>query len=591
MRASQDRIAEARVWKSQTALTALLLLVVAAGLWCIPINSHVFFPLYQVQSQDLLPLVVLGASILAVAFWTPRWHLPDCLPSGRSLLVAGLAIAALLAFGTHALLSDFPLSIDERMVVFDMAVFERLQLATPFAEQWRPYTKAVHPAFLLNDDMPTGLVSSYLPMNAFLRMAFAQLADPAFFNPLLALAGGVALLDIARRTFKDDAPACCVVLLIYALSAQMLVNAMTVYSMTGHMALNLIWLAAFLRGGRWGHTIAILTGFVATGLHQLVFHPFFVAPFVLWRLRHRDWNVVLLYGAAYSAIILWWIAYPLVAGAQVASELQQATNSSFPERIAGIFTIYRPDAFVTTFLNLVRFFAWQHVALVPLLLAAIAVAVRRGGLPAVLLSGIALWVVFIAAVIPFQGHGWGYRYLHGYLGSFALLAGYGYQELKGLLDRRADGLVLALTGVTLLATIPLLFNAAHRFAAPYIAVERLVAAQRTPVVLIDDEARPGDGRTGNAIETVRNRPDLTNRPLRLSSRGLTPELLANLCRHGPIALVSLEDQYRVGFARSGFKDPTFAELVEPVRAKMPQCFVAAEVPASPLRKGARWMRR
>ncbi len=105
--------------------------------------------------------------------------------------------------------------------------------------------------------MPTGLVSSYLPMNALLRLAFSKLADPALFNPLLALAGGAALLDIARRTFGRDDPACWVVLLIYALSAQMLVNAMTVYSMTAHMALNLIWLAAFLRGGRLGHSTAI----------------------------------------------------------------------------------------------------------------------------------------------------------------------------------------------------------------------------------------------------------------------------------------------------------------------------------------------
>ena len=75
-------------------------------------------------------------------------------------------------------------------------------------------------------------------MNALLRLAFSKVADPVLFNPLLALLGGIALLDIARRTFRCDAAASWVVLIVYALSAQMLINAMTVYSMTGHMALN-----------------------------------------------------------------------------------------------------------------------------------------------------------------------------------------------------------------------------------------------------------------------------------------------------------------------------------------------------------------
>jgi hypothetical protein len=561
----------------------MLLLAITIVLWRIGTVSHAFFPLYQVQSQDALPLLVLSTSLLIAAFWTPSWRLPARLPKASTLGLMGITIVGLLAYGSYSLMGNFPLSIDERMVVFDMAVFERMDLATPFAADWRPYTKALNPAFLLNESMPTGLVSSYLPMNALLRLAFSKLADPALFNPLLALAGGAALLDIARRTFRGDAAACCVVLLIYALSAQMLVNAMTVYSMTGHMALNLIWLAAFLRGGRLGHTIAILTGFVATGLHQLAFHPFFVAPFLLWRLRHREWNLVLLYGAAYSAIILWWAYYPLLAGHEVASTVQQSTNSSFAVRVSNTFAqrgASGGDTVLTTFLNLLRFFAWQNLALLPLLSAAVAVAVRDHGLPAVLLSGIALWLAFITVVIPFQGHGWGYRYFHPYLGSFALLAGCGYQELRALIGRKVDGFVLTLSGVTVGATIPLLFIATYRFVEPYVAVERLVAAQRTPMVLIDDYPRRTDGRTGNAIETVRNLPDLTNRPLRFSSRSLNPELLAGLCRRGRITTISSADQHRVGFALNGSEDrPAFAELVETVQKKMPHCFVPAEPPA------------
>ena len=159
--------------------------------------------------------------------------------------------------------------------------------------------------------MPAGLVSGYLPVNAMLRLGFSKLANPVWFNPLLAVAGGWALLDIARREFGQDGRACLVVLLIYGLSAQMLVNAMTPYSVTAHMALNLLWLAMFLRGGKLGHALAILIGFLAVGLHQLAFHPVFVAPFLVWRLKQGQWRTVLAYAAAYAVIVTWGDVYPI----------------------------------------------------------------------------------------------------------------------------------------------------------------------------------------------------------------------------------------------------------------------------------------
>jgi len=214
--------------------------------------------------------------------------------------------------------------------------------------------------------------------------------------------------------------------------------------------------------------------------------------------------------------------------------------------------------------------------------AAVGVAVRDRGLPAVLLLGIASWLAFVTIIIPFQGHGWGYRYFHPYLGSFALLAGYGYRELRTIIGGKADGLVLASSAVTALVTIPLLLIAAHKFVEPYLAVERLVGAQRTPMVLIDDYPRATDGRTGNAIETVRNLPDLSNRPLRLSSRNLNADLLAELCRRGRITLVSSADQHRVGFALNGSQDnDRFAKLIQPVQQTMPYCLLPSVSVARP----------
>lgn len=572
---STSPLASHETWRRQTALTALLLLAMTMVALRIPGG---FFPLRQVQRQDALPLLVLAISLLATAFWTPPWRLPAYAPRPLVPVAVGILIAGLLAVGTYAVMGNFPLSIDEKMVVFDMAVLDRWRLAMPIAQQWRPHVDALFAAPLLNPVMPTGVVSSYLPMNALLRLAFSKLADPVLFNPLLALAGGAALLDIARRTFGREDPACWVVLLVYALSAQMLVNAMTVYSMTGHMALNLIWLAAFLRGGRIGHSIAILIGFVATGYHQLAFHPFFVAPFLLWRLRRGEWRLVGIYAAAYAAIILWWSYYLVLASHYVVSAGQQPPNITYASRIYTAFAERRGDMIFVTYFNMLRFAAWQNLALLPLVSASIAVALRDRGLAAYLLLGIALWMVFITIVIPFQGHGWGYRYLHPYLGSFALLAGYGYRELKSDLGPRTDGLVIVLSGVTAAVTIPSLVLSTHRVVEPYLSLDRIIAEQRTPMVLVDTDLAltTREGWSGNAIENVHNLPDLSNRPLRLSSLGTNADLLASLCRRGKITLITRRDQRRIGFPLvTGLDSPLFAEKIQSVRQKMPDCFVSA----------------
>lgn len=79
--------------------------------------------------------------------------------------------------------------------------------------------------------------------------------------------------------------------------------------MTAHLTLNLIWLWLFLRDDKIGHGAAICVGFLASGLHQLIFHPLFVAPFIvrLWASGRRP--LALTYVVSYAAICLFWISY------------------------------------------------------------------------------------------------------------------------------------------------------------------------------------------------------------------------------------------------------------------------------------------
>lgn len=571
---------EVAAWKRWTIACALVLLLLTV--WAARQTARPT-ALYLVQTQDLPVLVLASLGMLLAAFWRPAWRLPERIPAAWLLLIAGFAFTALLVWGTYALMGNFPLSRDEHMVIFDMAVFDSGRLATPIAPQWRPYALALVPDFLLNARDPIGFVSAYLPMNAVLRLAFSKIADPAWYNPLLVLLGGAALFDVARREFGSVSRAIWAALLVYALSAQVLVNAMTVFSMTGHLALNLVWLAAFLRGGKLWTSVAIAVGFVATGLHQLVFHPFFVAPFLLWKLRDGEWKLVLTYAAAYAAIILWWFYYPLLVSPQVAQSIGHASEDNLiTKRLIPLLLNRDPRTVPVTILNLMRFIAWQNLALWPLLIAAVPLAARERGLPRAMLVGIVAWIIFLALVLPEQGRGWGYRYLDGYEGSFALLGGFGFRELEQRMRRQADGIVILLSGATLIAAIPVLFATTYRFMQPHLAMQRMIAAQRTPFVVIDDSPTLSvDGRwRDTAQDHVRNLPDLSNRPLRFSGSDLTPALLVELCRRGAVTIVTRADMHRIGFLLNvQERSPDFEQLVASAQAQAPGCIRSLASPA------------
>jgi hypothetical protein len=142
-------------------------------------------------------------------------------------------------------------------------------------------------------------VSAYLPVNAAFHAAGALVGAADLVAPLLVAIGAVALWRIAVRLWPEERQVQLVVLLLYAGSSQVLIAGMTRYAMSAHLALNLVWLRCICAaGGRHGGALAV--GFLASGLHQLLFHPLFAVPFVLLLGQRRRWRAFAGYAVGYA---------------------------------------------------------------------------------------------------------------------------------------------------------------------------------------------------------------------------------------------------------------------------------------------------
>ena len=129
-------------------------------------------------------------------------------------------------------------------------------------------------------------------------------------------------------------------------------------------------------------------------------------------------------------------------------------------------------------------------------------------------------------------------------------------------------MVVVLSAATLIFSLPFLLTRTYAFVAPHVALERLIAEQRTDFVLLETEnVSSRDGRwAANAIDNVRNGPDLDNPTLRFSSAHLNSVSIAEMCRRGSITMVSRSDMHAVGFAiNAPSHNPHFSALMRSIK--------------------------
>lgn len=434
------------------------------------------------KMQDM-PALLLGAGGLLVGTFAVRF-----MPLGATRRTSdGRVIALLLGMfillaysGRYWLFGDYSLSRDEEVAEFAARSFSLGWLGRPIPPEWLEYRRAIMPEFFSPFGADHVWTAAYLPLNAAFRALCGVIGDANLAGPIFLLVGMAALWRIALRLFSDRPDAVMVVMLMALTSSQLLVTAMTPYAMTGHFALNMLWLALVLRDDRFGHMAAGVVTLLLAGLHQYHYPLPFLAPFLLWFALGRRWGVLAFHGVVLAiAIVIWAKLWPYLLTELYGPAADVRPSAGVADKMGSLLdrlNKWHP------LLHLSRFLAWNNLLLAPLAFVGLWRIKWREALSGKAIAlPLGLGALGMAVLAIDQGYGWGYRYLHGFIGSFALLAGYGWASMR---PRRTLRLIWMSTLVAIL-TGSFLMMRAHDYVMPYARSHERIMMSGADVVLVD----------------------------------------------------------------------------------------------------------
>jgi hypothetical protein len=539
-----------------------LVLLAVVGIEMLELTPPFALTRELMRTQDVPVLLLVSALLLALAFFGAPAGLAEQAErhgSARGLLIVAILGAGLLvALGTRTVALNTPVSHDEIMAKFDAEIFASGRLLAPVAPEWRAFAQPLQPAFRLPVPGDVAWVSAYLPGNAAIRAALGKVFNTELTNAVLVMAALLALLGIARQLWPQRPDAWAVAVVLAATSSQVLGMGLTPFAMTAHLTLNLLWLWLYQRDTAASHAGALAVGFLATGLHQIVFHPLFVAPFLLQLLLERRWRPLGFYTAGYAAIGVFWIVYGQLAlkSAGIAPEAAATAGSVyFLDRVVTLLALFSPLGFETMVQNLMRFAAWQNPLLLVLLVPGMALAWKTSwsstSVARPLALGLVLTVVAMFILLPFQDIGWGYRYIHGLIGNAALLAAFGWVSLTEAASpaqrRTAWGVAGVTTAAAVLVLLPMHTRYMYTHIAPYARANAAIERSGAGAVIVDVDG------IYNGIELIRNDPDLKKRPLKMDLSQLTEPLVRELCARMSVKVFDGAEAAQYGVRRI---DPT-----------------------------------
>jgi hypothetical protein len=490
---------------------------------------NVFYVLFARNEPIGLTVVVVFS--LATIVWArcgmPAMRVPSLARPKLVLGVIAIATLTICTLGTHLICHDYALTADENLADFQARIFLRGKIQAEVPSNWVDAVRVIKPTFVDYFPATHSWKATYLPVYAVMRAIFQSVNLQSLLNPFLAALTLLALYGTARNVWPESKTNAVVAIGLLASSSQFLLMSMTWYAMPAHLALNTIWLWLYSRPERGAFYLAPFVGTLAIGLHQPVVHALFVLPFLVRLLWQRRWLHTAVFGVVYLAACFFWYKWKM--------------HFMVPDPGNSIFRLANPQMVVVQPMDLLLIIAWSSLA-APLLVGL--------GLGRILKEKPIVQDASLSCLLTFgfyyffyldQAHGWGYRYFHGALACFILVAVAGFARLSILVGReRAQTFLVAGIVLSLLVQLPLRCFQVEQFVRPYARAGAVIHAMPTKMVALD----PRDA--WYSADLIRNDPFLENRPVVVSLLGLTPRSVAVLEKAGSVRFLTCDDLTKLG---------------------------------------------
>ena len=496
---------------------------------------NVFY--YLFARNEPAGLLVVALFSTGAALWFRRSQpLVEGRPVENGILTGWVCIAvvvvvfAIAAIGTQTVFHNYLVTADEYLADFQARIFLHGKFQAEVPSAWVSAERFLNlPFFVRYYPANHSWNSVYLPVYAAMRAVFQSVGLQSLLNPFLAALTVLALYGTARNIWPESKTNALVAIGLLVSSSQFLVMSMTSYSMPAHLALNAIWLWLYSRPDRGWFYLAPLVGVLAIGLHQPIVHALFALPFLLRLVLQRRWRAVLIFAPIYLAGCALWFAWQ--------ARYQVGGNAG----IGSFFKILNPRMPIIQSMNLLLIIGWASLA-TPFLavLGASQFFKVRPIIQDSILSCLLTFGFYFFFYLD-QAHGWGYRYFHGAIVCFLIVAVAGFNRLSNLVGQhRATKFVLVAIAASLLIQFPLRCFEAERFVRPYARTAAAIHAIPKDIVAFDWRD------AWYSADLIRNDPFLEQRPIIVSIFQLTPEAVAALEKNGTARFITRDDLTRLG---------------------------------------------
>lgn len=449
--------------------------VVAAGLLAIPrasMRDYVGFSLFFEQFVHIEPVPLLIVAVFAglVLACVRRGSVGDpTLPQPRYrpwiFALGGALVVVVVWLGIVLVFHRFLLADDEYSAWFQALIFAHGRTSATVGPEWCRWIAALTPTSIsAGPDCSWRL--SYLPLHSLYNAAFIALGLGRLGGPVAAGLSVWLVASIARKLWPEKPMRAYLAALFMATSAQLLFMSMTMFSMSTHLLLSLVWLWLYVHDRRWSNVVLPWVGVAALGVHSPFPHALLIPPFVLRYLRQRRWSLFLYVAAVYGIGLSYWYGY--LTHVPAGSSVTFASPSATASIAKGLFHLPSAVQGLTTALHLALIPSWNAPIVVLLMVVAMLSWKRLDTFSRDASLSIAL-VILARTLMPTpQGEGWGYRFIYDTLGLVALLAAIGVERLAVATSARtALRLVAASAVASIVVQLPLRARDVSRVVAPY----------------------------------------------------------------------------------------------------------------------------